>query len=252
MLAMPSRILTIALCLSLVSCKGLVEKYTRSNSGTSALEKKVLYDFRVAPASIRHVVSRDTERQVLSAIPPASCPEAPGQLRPALRILSAVEGAFTYAAEHETAYLISGLPCGWPDRILVFSSGKLQASADTAFSAIAGTYDLNHDDKNELLLATQRSKDGIVDREAALVDFEKNALHPVEDFGTVYHDPCALFVNIDDAKRKELIVGGRSPFLEAVVFYYLPRPGQQMPSFTAERYRASCSTPTKWERLVVR
>src|ERR1041384_7468670 len=73
------RILIVAMCCTLVSCKGLVEKYKRSNSGISALDKKVLYDFRSAMPTATPTIDNDTQRKVYSPIPPAGCPVAAGR-----------------------------------------------------------------------------------------------------------------------------------------------------------------------------
>lgn len=224
-----------ALCLTLVSCKGMIESYKRSNSGTSALEKKVLFDFRTTPPA-----------RVFATVLPASLPAN-------CAAIDGAAGSFTYAAENEHFYLAR---CGDANRYFVFST-KLQASGETAFSRILQTLDLDHNDQNELLLMAQTAKDGVVDREASLDDFEKNVLRAVEDFGTVYHDPCARFAGPDAAKRRQLTASGGSPYIEAVVVYYLPRPGHQMPNFTAERYRAACparagAAPSGWERVGMR
>src|SRR6185312_614981 len=106
--------------------------------------------------------------------PPAGCSQVLGQ----------VDGSFTYAAETEQACLYK---CATGNKIDVSSQGKLQVSGDTPFSAIVGKSDLNHDDKNELLLSTETMHNGDISREASLVNFEKNTLRPVEDFGIVYH-----------------------------------------------------------------
>lgn len=238
-------ILVIALCLGLMSCKGIIESYKRSNSGVSALDKKVLFDFRNPVAAAVPQVAPETQKQVLGAIPPGSCPVAPHQPPRIPRVAAVVNGSFTYAAETETAYLVTGTPCGSGNKLLVFSSGKLQVQSDTAFSSILNMFDLNHDDQNELLMSVANIRDGVTDREAALVNYEKNSLHTVEDFGTVYHDSCGVAATAAD---------GGSRHVDAVAVYYLPRPEHQLPSFTVERYRAACPTtpgapPTGWTRV---
>jgi hypothetical protein len=230
---MLSRALIItALCLSLTSCKGFIDQYKRSSSGTAAIDKKVLFDFRQAPAP--------------SLANAASCAPAPAGCS---QVLGQQDGSFTYAAETERACLYR---CSAGNKIDVSSHGKPQVSAETPYSGIIGKFDLNQDDKDELLLSTETTHNGDISREASLVNFEKNTLRAVEDFGIVYHDPCSAFASADEAKRKKLLAGGRSPFMEAVVISYLPRPEHQMPSFTAQRYRAPCPTtpgaaPTVWK-----
>ena len=244
------RIFIATLCLTLVSCKSLVEKYKRSSSGTSSVDKRVLYDFRSPFQIAKPAVDAKIMSMLLATNDQATC--TPRQPTP--QIESLAEGSFTYAAEKETAYLVVPWPCSTENRLIVFSGSKLQAASDTNFETILRTYDLNRDDKNEFLLGVETTKDGVTDREASLADFEKNTLHSVEDFGTVYHDPCALFRDADAAKKQQLIAGGRQPMVDAVVVWYLPRPGNQMPSFTAVRYRAPCpatpgTPPTAWTQL---
>ena len=226
------RILIATVCLTLVSCKSLVEKYKQSSSGISAADKRVLYDFREPFAIVQPKVDAKTLGTLLATNDGATCttPRRP------LHVASVADGSFTYAAEKETVYLVSPWLCSPANRLIVLSEGKLQAASDTNFNTILKTYDLNGDDKNEMLLGVETKKDGVTNREASLVNFEKNTLHSVEDFGIVYHNPCAP----DEATRKQLIAGGHTLLAEAVVIWYLPRPGNQMPSFTAVRYQAPC------------
>lgn len=224
------RILVLVLCCTLLSCKNFVEKYKRSNSGLSSLDRQVLYDFRNSPTPSVHACP---------APPAAACST----------VLGNASGSFTYAAENEQACLYR---CGTTNTLAVFSGTKMQASSETAYSSIAATFDLNRDDKNELLLLGETSHNGEFSREASLQTFEKNTLHPVEDFGIVYHDSCVLFAGVDEAKRQKLITSGLTPNVEAVVIYYLPHPNREMPSFTAERYRAPCPAtsniaPSGWQ-----
>lgn len=219
------RILILALCCTLLSCKNLVEKYKRSSSGVSELDKKVLYDFR-EPIPQRTVDVRQVPEAMLvlnSCNPP----------------VQKADGSFTYAAEQETAFLER---CGASSKMFIFSGSKLQASSDTPYSTFAATFDLNKDDKNEFLLVGDTTHDGVVTREASLENIEKNSLRTVESFGIVYSDPCVLFTGATEAKKQEMIAKGISPNIEAVRILYLPRPNHEMPSFTAERYRASCPT----------
>jgi hypothetical protein len=224
------RILIVALCCTLVSCKDLVEKYKRSSSGVSALDKRVLYDARFS------TVHSD------GALSPAAPPDCTVPLADA-------QGSFTYAAEQEQAVLYR---CTGTNKLIVFSARKVQASSDTPYSDIIGTFDLNHDDKNEFLLMVETTHNGEISREASLDNFEKNSLRAVEDFGIVYHDPCALFLGATEPKRKELTASGQSPYIEALRISYLPHPGHEMPSFTAQRLRAPCPTtpgaaPSDWQ-----
>lgn len=229
------RILVLALCCSLLSCKDLVQKYKRSNFGLSSAEKKVLYDFR---SPLRAPI-----------IEPTKMPAALKALKGCNPPIQEVNGSFTYAVEQESAYLWR---CDGENRVFVFSGDKLQTTADTPYSTIAATFDLNRDDKNELLLLGETSRNGELFREASLQTFEKNTLHAAEDFGIVYHDSCALFAGADEAKKQKLINSGLTPYVESVVVYYLPHATREMPSFTAERYRAPCpaspnAAPSGWQ-----
>jgi hypothetical protein len=50
-----------------------------------------------------------------------------------------------------------------------------------------------------------------------------------------------------------LTASGQSPYIEALRISYLPHPGHEMPSFTAQRLRAPCpATPgaaLKWQTV---
>lgn len=160
-------------------------------------------------------------------------------------------GAFTYAAEDEVAYLVSPLSCPY-STLLIFSGTRLQTLSATPYSSIAATFDLNRDDKNELLLLGETTHNGEISREASLQTFDKKILHSVEDFGIVYHDSCALFAGADEGRKQKLVNSGLIPYVEAVVVSYLPHTSREMPSFTAERYRAPCPStpniaPTNWQ-----
>jgi hypothetical protein len=214
----------VALCCTLVSCKSLVEKYKRSSSGVSELDKQVLYDFREPP---------------IITPPGQLCPAAPANCS---RPLSRAEGSFTYAAEQEQACLYQ---CAGSNRLEVRSKdNKVQASIETPYSAILKTFDLNHDDKNEFLFTVESDQGSVHSTEASLQTIEKGSLRAVENFGIVYSDPCSQSTGATEAKKNELIAKGLSPFIEAVRISYLPHPNHEMPSFTAERLRAECpSTP---------
>lgn len=234
-------ILILALCCPLLSCKNFIEKYKRSNSGVSALDKKVLADFREPLPDHPPNLDPATEQKVFAAIPPASCPGSGANRAPLkMYVSAAASGSFTYAAEHETLYLVSGIACEPHNRLLVFSADKLESSADVPYDRLLQTPDLNDDGKNEMLLAGESRNNNEVNREATFVEFDRNSLRQVESFGIVYHDACALFIGADSAKQQQLVAAGRTPNIEAVVIYYLPRPRHERPSFTAERYRASC------------
>lgn len=140
------------------------ESYSRSTSGFSSLDKKLLYDFRDAH------------------------PSRNGPVEP--------------------------------------STGAI----------IAGSYDLDNDGNNELLLETSTSSQGRQLKSARLVQHDKNKLVTVEDFGQVYDNSC----------------GARDGTMSASTIYYLPPPSWQKPRFTVELYRASCPAQgqqPQWTRV---
>ncbi|MGB9105741.1 MAG: hypothetical protein WCC59_13355, partial [Terriglobales bacterium] len=101
--------IVVALLLALAGCNW--EPYSRSNSGFSSLDKKILYDFRPHEPAAEPGVDAATTRKILSAVFPSylsalrACkagPEAnaPGQIVPAIR--GAAEGSFTAAGLKQT------------------------------------------------------------------------------------------------------------------------------------------------------
>jgi hypothetical protein len=257
----PRAILILSL-LALPACNW--QPYSRSTSGVSALDKKILYDFRDTSSPLPKLDAA-TQRRVLTVISPnyyerpAQCPSSKDSAdRVVLNISGLATGSFTSPGAKEDAYLVDVTKCGENpafrgNRLLVFTGDQLTAAADTKYSEILKSYDLNGDGVNELLLAGGFTHMGEVITEATLVRFDKRALVTVENFGSVYHDVCGLFVGLSDDARKDLISKSIEPIAEAVVISYLPRPGGQMPSFVAERYRAPCPAgenqkPANWQR----
>jgi hypothetical protein len=163
-----------------------------------------------------------------------------------LQILASAHGSFTAPAAQETAYVVERLTCsdvlrssvnlaGRVNRLLVFAADRPVASADVPEIGIAQTFDLNRDGKNELLLA---GWDG-ANTTARLVQFDNTNLATVENFGIVSREGCRA-----QAQTARI--------MDAVVLSYLPRPNPQMPSFTAERFRAECPAagqPPRWTQI---
>lgn len=204
----------------LVAC----EPYNRSNSGLSATEKTLLYDFRDPKLPDRPKLDRPTEHNVLAAI--ALYPACSKGEEQTVLTNAVATGAFTAPSTNETAYLVDVNCKPSPqhlDRLLVFGQDKLIASVEVPESTILKTSDLNRDGKNELLLANWSEKDSTM--LARLVQFDKASSTLIENFGIVYANACA---------------GATGGGLDALVLSYLPHPNQQMPSFTAQRYRADC------------
>jgi hypothetical protein len=230
----------LSLLATLPACKR--ESYSRSISGFSSADKKVLYDFRTAPVA-PSLPGAVTTRKVLSAVFPSyvsdarECkPEQPRQILPQIR--GAAEGSFTAPGLKQTVYLVAVTECGLPlaittRRLAVFTAGTPTANVEApSGSAILGVYDLDGDRKHELLLEDSGTGPGEIIRVAKLLEFDKDKLATVEDFGQIYDNACAT----SD--------GGKS--LSASVVYYLPPPAGQKPRFIVELYRAPC--PSKGQQ----
>jgi hypothetical protein len=174
----------------------------------------------------------------------------PGQCKPAqprqvvASVLGAVEGSFTAAGLKQTAYLVAAAECGPPSaiatrRLLVFTAGALTANVEAPIGqAILGAYDLDGDRKQELLLEESGIGSGEIIRVARLVEFDKDKLATVEDFGRIYDNTC-------DA-------GVPSKSVRASVLYYLPPPAGQKARFIVELYRAACppaGQAKQWARV---
>ena len=243
--------IVVAFLLALAGCDR--EPYSRSNSGFSSLDKKILYDFRPHEPAADAEVDAATTRKILSAVFPSylsairECqagPEAnpPGQIVPAIR--GAAEGSFTAAGLKQTVYLIdvgecSHDPVSSTRRLVVFTAGALTANVEASMGAgNLRAYDLNGDGKNELLLQAGHTGQGEWIEVARLVEFDKDKLATVEDFGQIYDDTC----DTDVASKS----------ISASVVYYLPPPPDQKPRFTVELYRAPCPAkgqPPQWARV---
>ncbi len=243
--------IVVAFLLALPGCSR--ESYSRSNSGFSSLDKKVLYDFRRHEPAADAEVDTATARKILSTVFPSYLPalracktgfeaSAPAQIVPAIR--GAAEGSFTAAGLRQTVYLIDVGECSHDPvfstrRLVVFTSGTLTANLEAPPGAgILRTYDLNVDGKNELLLQGGHTGRGEWIEGARLVEFDKDRLATVEDFGQIYDDTC----DTDVASKS----------ISASVVYYLPPPADQKPRFTLELYRAPCPAKgqePQWTRV---
>jgi hypothetical protein len=243
--------IAVAFLLALAGCNR--EPYSRSNSGFSSLDKKILYDFRPhGPAADAEVDAAST-RKILSAVFPSYLPamrackagqeaNTPGQIVPTLR--GAGEGAFTAAGLKQAVYLIDVGECSLDPvvstrRLVVFTAGTLTANVEARLGTEnLRVYDLNGDGKSELLLQGGHAGRGEWIEVARLVEFDKDKLAIVEDFGQIYDDTC----DTDVAAKS----------ISASVVYYLPPPAGQKPRFTVELYRAPCpakSHEPQWTRI---
>ena len=142
---------------------------------------------------------------------------APGQIVPAIR--GAAEGSFTAAGRKQTVYLIDVGECSHDPvlstrRLVVFTAGALTANVEAPMGAEAlRTYDLNGDGKNELLLQGGHTGRGEWIEVAQLVEFDKDKLATVEDFGQIYDDTCDTDVccKIHQRERGVLPAAARGP-----------------------------------------
>jgi hypothetical protein len=163
---------TTVVALLLLVCAGCsCESYSRSSTGFSNLDKKVLYDFRAREP-------RQANRQASNLEP---------------------------------------------------STG----------ATIVGTYDLDGDGRNELLLEFISPGPGRQIKSARLVQYDKGQLITLEDFGQVYDNSCGAGEGTQTART----------------IYYLPSPRGQKPRFIVELYRAPCSPQgqqPQWTRVTGR
>jgi len=223
----------LSLMLALAGCQR--ESYSRSISGFSSADKKVLYDFR-AESVTPSLPNAATTRKVLSAIFPAYLSDArqcksggaghnAGQIVPVIR--GSADGSFTAAGLKQTVYLIDVAECGV----------RPPVSTTHRLVVIAGAYDLDGDGKQELLLGAGGSGPERQIKTARLVEFDKDKLVTVEDFGQTYDNFCA--------------VNAVANSLRASLVYYFPPPAGQKPKFIVELYRAQCPLAGEkphWER----
>lgn len=227
------------LAMALTGCNR--EPYSRSGTGFSALDKKVLYDFRNLPPAPPAIDETTKAKVISAAMHAASVPNC----RPesSAQIGGSADGSFTAAGLKQAVYLVEVGRCEREAepvrRLVVFTAGAFTAKADVTWSdAILGTFDLNADHKNELLLGGGRVDQGQVIRIAKLVVFDKDRLATVEDFGQIYDDTCGTTL--------------AAKSMTASVVYDLPPPPNQKPRFTVELYRAECPVqgrPPRWERV---
>ena len=240
-----------ALLLTLAGCDR--ESYSRSNTGFSSLEKK---DPSTPPSRAgrgcrgRRCDRSDDPLRGFSFLPDSHArlqagPEAnaPGQIVPAIRGLA--EGSFTAAGLKQSVYLIDVGECSHDPvfstrRLAVFTAGALTSNLEAPMgTGHLRAYDLNGDGKSELLLQGGHTGRGEWIEVARLVEFDKDKLMTVEDFGQIYDDTC----DTDVASKS----------ISASVVYYLPPPAGQKPRFTVELYRAPCPAkgraPPQWARF---
>ena len=236
----------LSLLVALAGCKR--ESYSRSISGFSSTDKKVLYDFRTEPIA-PSLPDAATTRRVLSSLYPSHVSDLreckSGQRhQTAATVHGAAEGSFTAAGLKQAVYLVTAAECGLRPtiatrRLLVFTGGTLTANVEAPIGqTILGVYDLNGDRKHELLLEDGGSGPGEIIKVAKLLEFDKDKLATVEDLGQIYDNACATSAG--------------TPSLRASLVYYFPPPAGQKPRFTVELYRAPCPAAgekPQWTRV---
>jgi hypothetical protein len=154
----------------------------------------------------------------------------------AATISAVAEGSFTAAGAKQTAYIIdthSGSPADndGPKYLAIFSGETYVADFPVPnLSLILGTFDLNRDGVNELLLGYYYMQMGQAMEWAKLVQVSQGQLRTIKDFGTTYVSFCEAGLAPDN-----------NPGVAAAVIYYAPAQNAQMPDLRVDNYKASCA-----------
>lgn len=218
--------------------------------------KEVLYDFRKTAPEEEKKVPPEVERKVLTAVfgsyftdgsqcgdlaytTDASTPEGMKEARKAGSIVPSISdsatGSFTEAGAQQTAYLIFVGECGaahvvnfGTKRLAVFTGDTLVLNIDIQdHTSILGTYDLNRDGVNELLVTGSYAQSGEVGTWAMLFDVSGGRLHVHKKIESASGDDCASMSN--------------TPSSRAAVVYYTRSAGGAMPEFRVDNYQAKCT-----------
>lgn len=235
--------------------------------------KDILYDWRRTEAFKPTAVDKDLEKRIVEAVSrahrekpqtpapgasPQESPQAgenpaqgerpwflPDEMDTAV-ITGVSTGAFTAAGTQQTAYLIdtrSGTPADnfGPKYLAIFSGETYVADFPIQnLSLILQTYDLNHDGISELLLGYSLIQMGELQESAKLVQMAQGKLRIIRDFGTTYRSSCGNESAADKA-------------IDSSVIFYAPAPGNQLPDFRVDNYRAPCPaegaelSPEQWK-----
>ncbi|HEX8920599.1 MAG TPA: hypothetical protein VF766_03930, partial [Pyrinomonadaceae bacterium] len=234
--------------------------------------KDVLYDWRKSEPLQRPAINKDLEQKLITEVArahrdkaPQPTPQASPQASPqtegasnqdgiwqkledemsAATISAVAEGSFTTAGANQTAYIIdthSGSPADndGPKYLAIFSGETYVADFPVPnLSLILGTFDLNRDGVNELLLGYYYMQMGQAMEWAKLAQVSQGQLRTIKDFGTTYVSFCEAGLSPDN-----------NPGVAASVIFYAPATGAQMPDMRVDNYKAACapegSTP-QWK-----
>jgi serine/threonine protein kinase len=221
--------------------------------------KEVLYDFRQQDDSNsseaeQNKFSPELARKVLPAVFKSyltnedqcsdfegntSNPEGLREARAAGYIVPAIvdvaTGSFTAPGLQQTAYLITVGECGAPHvvnwgtkRLAVFTGQTLVLNVDVQdHTAILGTYDLNKDGIDELLLTGGYMQSGLMSEWGALISVQDARLQFVKKFNSVRDNSCS-------SMEPKSGTG-------AAVIYYTRGAGAVGPEFRIDNYQAKCT-----------
>ena len=217
--------------------------------------KDVLYDFRQSSDTSKEAkISTEVERKVLNAVfksyltdssqcegyeGDSSSPEGLKETRDSGYIVPAISasanGSFTGPGLQQTAYLITVGECGAPHavnwgtkRLAVFTGQTLVVNVDVGdHLGILGTYDLNKDGVNELLLTGAYMQSGYLSEWAALVSVVDAKLRYLKKFETVRNDDCGSMET--------------KPNVTAAVIYYTAGTNNTETQFRVDNYQARCA-----------
>jgi serine/threonine protein kinase len=217
--------------------------------------KEMLYDFRQQRDSetTQKRLSIEEERKILSAIfksyltNESQCEGYEGDvsnqegLRTARndgyivpKIIDSATGSFTAPGMQQTAYLIMTGECGAPHvvnwgtkRLAVFSEDRLLVNVDIQdHTSIIGTYDLNGDGINELLLTGGYAQSGYIGEWGAIISVKDSRLHFDKKLESVWDSTCASMAT--------------KPSVTAAVIYYTRGAGDTPPEIRVDNYQAKC------------
>jgi serine/threonine protein kinase/S1-C subfamily serine protease len=230
--------------------------------------RDVLYDWRKSEPLPRPAINKELEQKIITEIARAHRDKAPPPSSPTPQpntnastqtegdknqsgavwqkfedelstatISAAAEGAFTTPGAKQTAYIIdthSGSPANndGPKYLAIFTGDVYVADYPVPnLSLILGTFDLNHDGLNELLLGYYYMQMGQVMEWARLVQISQGQLRSLKDFGTTYVSYCEAGLSPDN-----------NPGVAAAVVFYAPTTQTgQMPELRVDNYKAACA-----------
>jgi S1-C subfamily serine protease len=245
----------------------LVRRKQQNMSLAIAGAKDVLYDWRKSEPVPRPSVNKELEQKIITEMarawrdkaPPKPSPQPSPESSPqtegdknqnsavwqrlefeelSTATVSAVaEGSFTAPGTKQTAYIIdthSGGPADndGPKYLAIFSGETYVADYPVPnLSLILGTFDLNRDGLNELLLGYYYMQVGQAMEWAKLVHVSQGQLRSLRDFGTTYVSYCEAGLAPEN-----------NPGVAAAVVFYAPAAAAgQMPELRVDNYKAACA-----------